>query len=126
MASVKTETKSYDLLLYLGRTHWNHVFIFWDPVNGIKALVNNMVEVDGTETPESNPQWSGFTVLDVGQELGRLAKCARMAFRDLTLWERRISLDEARGYYHCSNFEIPREFVTDRRSPTVLNGMWTI
>ena len=85
--------------------------------------MNNLIEVNGTEAPSSGFQLSDFTVLDVGRKVERPKTCARMAFRDLALWERRISLDEARTYYHCNNFEIPREFVTNRRSPSAQTGM---
>ena len=99
------------------------MFIFWDPVNGVKALVNNIIEINGTESIASFSPSPGFKTLDVGRELSRPTQCARIAFRDFALWERRLSLDEAREYYHCSNFEIPREFVTNRRSPSALTGM---
>ena len=121
-----TETKEYKANFHVARTHWNHVFIFWDPVNGVKALVNNVIEISGTTVLRSGTSGPGFTILKVGQKRASPSRCARIGIRDIALWERRISLVEAREYYHCNNFEIPQEFVTNHRAPLTLAGMSAI
>jgi hypothetical protein len=124
---IRTATKEYVAYIHLARTQWNHAFIFWDPVNGVKALVNNVIEISGTTRLRNGPSRRGFTYLKVGQKPGSApTRCARTGIRDIALWERRISLVEAREYYHCNNFEVPREFVTNHRAPLTLAGMSAI
>ncbi len=89
----------------------------------LKVLVNNMNEITGTVRDRNSPTRSGFTSFQVGQKTGAPTRCARMAIREIALWERRISLEEARDYYRCNNFQIPSEFIASQQHPLTVAGM---
>ena len=119
---IRAGGKDYRLSFRIGRKDWFHVFIFWDLMKGVRALINNMEEVSGTVTDQSNPSTPGYASFEVGQKPSAPTRCARMAIRDIALWERRISMVEAREYYHCNNFEKPREFKENHRAIPTTTG----
>ena len=115
---IRSGTKVYTAHAAASRTKWTHVFLFWDPVKGLKVLLNNKDEIDGSITSSFGPsERPGFTDFQVGRRPGLMTHSARIAIRDIALWERRISLNEAHEYYHCNNFEIPQEFSNNPRTP---------
>jgi hypothetical protein len=115
--------KEYKADIPAVKTLWQHVFVFWDPVNGVEALVDNKHKIIGVIREREAPARTGFTSFQVGQQTGSSSRCARIAIREIALWERRIGIEEAREYYHCNNFEKPLKFKANSRSPTNTAGM---